>query len=307
MERTRQNKTPDAILTSDWHLRETVPVCRTDDFWTAQWKKVAFVKELQFQYNCPVLHAGDLFHHWKPSPFLLTNTMEFIPEQFYTIYGQHDLPQHSFENREKSGIHVLSIANALKVIGGTHWGQVPQLDDAYRFDLFQGKIHEGLDHTQRICLVWHRMVWQGHRLWPGQTDPSARAILKKYPEYDLIVTGDNHKPFVEKYENRLLINPGSLTRQGADQISHTPRVYLYYAADNTVRPVFLPVQEGAEVISRDHIERTEERDQRISAFISRLEGEWEAGLSFEQNLEEFFKNNRIHQNIKDVIYKAIEE
>ncbi|KKL99820.1 hypothetical protein LCGC14_1810530, partial [marine sediment metagenome] len=85
---------PDLILTSDWHLREDTPICRTDDFWSAQWNKVDQVMALQSKYDCPILHAGDLFHHWKPSPYLLSETIDHLQgSRFYTVYGQHDLPQ----------------------------------------------------------------------------------------------------------------------------------------------------------------------------------------------------------------------
>ena len=301
-------KKADLILTSDWHIRETIPVCRTDDFWEAQWEKVHFVKELHQEHNCPVLHAGDLFHHWKPSPHLLSSTIEALPYEFNTIYGQHDLPQHNWDNRFKSGIHTLAQARALSAfkflhypkkglhITGASWGQPPE----------EIPIEVPDDEAKRKILVWHKMVWQGKRLWPGQTDPNATAILKKYPEYDLILTGDNHKPFVEKYDGRLLVNPGSLTRQTAAQVDHLPRVYLYYAADNTVRSVFLPIQSGEETISRDHIDRNEERSERISAFITKLGGDWDVTLSFEANLEQFLQSNKVLASVKKIIYAAMD-
>ena len=63
MKRTKQTQTNiDAILTGDWHLREDTPICRTDDFQTAQWEKVRIISDLQKKYNCPVIHSGDLFH-----------------------------------------------------------------------------------------------------------------------------------------------------------------------------------------------------------------------------------------------------
>ena len=100
-------KNPTAILTGDWHLREDSPTCRTDDFWTTQWEKVDFVSDLQKKYNCQVIHSGDLFNHWKPSPYLLNKTMRHIPKEFYTVYGNHDLPQHNIELADKCGINVL--------------------------------------------------------------------------------------------------------------------------------------------------------------------------------------------------------
>jgi len=37
MQRTRQNKKPTAILTSDWHLREDTPACWIGDCQKEQW------------------------------------------------------------------------------------------------------------------------------------------------------------------------------------------------------------------------------------------------------------------------------
>lgn len=293
-------KKADLILTSDWHLRETIPTCRTDDFWETQWKKVEFVSKLQHEHGCPVLHAGDLFHHWKPSPYLLSYTMAWLPDNFNSIYGQHDLPQHSWENREKSGINTLSVAGTIKVLPGTHFGQIPEKPS------FEVHIptHPIGSHEVRKILVWHKMVWQGKKPWPECTDPNAVALLKKYKEYDFILSGDNHKPFTEEYEGRLLVNPGSLSRQSADQIDHLPRVYLYHASDNTVDACYLPIDPKA--VSREHIAKNEDRDGRVEAFISKLDGDWAAGMSFEENLKEFLQRNEVRDSVKDIIYKAIE-
>jgi DNA repair exonuclease SbcCD nuclease subunit len=295
MQRTKpsEHKKADSILSSDWHLRETTPTCRTDDFWTSQWEKVVFVKKLQMEHNCPVLHGGDLFHHWKPSPNLLSYAFDLLPREFHTVYGQHDLPQHNWENRERSGIHNLATVGAVTILDNVHWGGNPEIE-----------LYPSFEIGDRQVLVWHHMVWQGKRLWPGQTDPSAVAVLKKYPEYDLILTGDNHKPFVEELEGRILVNPGSLTRQNADQIDHRPRVYLYYVDTNTVEAVYLPMERDA--VTREHIENAKARDERITAFVERLDGDWQAGLSFEQNLEIFFQNNQVRESVKQIIYNAIE-
>lgn len=295
MERTKKiNKHPDAILTSDWHLREDTPVCRTDDYQTAQWRKMQFIADLQKKHNCPVLCAGDLFDHWKPSPWLLSMASQYLPDQFYTIYGQHDMPQHSLELVEKCGINNLAINKKLTILPGCHWGQEP------------GKALEMIttDFWRNGILVWHVMNYQGREPWPGCTAPKASSLLRKYPQYDLILTGDNHKPFVEEYEGRLLVNPGSMMRMTADQADHRPRVYLWYADTNTVEPVYLPIEEG--VVSREHIEHTEERDARLEAFIGRLTGEYETTLSFEDNMAEFLNANRIRPRVKEIIYKAIE-
>ena len=324
MKRTKISKKPDAILCSDIHLREDTPTCRTDDYQTAQWKKLAFIRHLQLEYNCIVLHGGDLFHHWKPSPQLLSMAILNLPAKFHTIYGQHDLPQHKFDLRHKSGIHTLATDSTLTVLEECHYGQKPIKGSIVTRMTAKGEkidtipiqkiMSQYIEMGGRNILVWHKMVWQGKKLWPDQVDPSAKRILKQYPDYDLIVTGDNHKPFVEeytvylksdptKYVRRLLVNPGSMMRMTADQIDHKPRVYLWYADTNTVQPVYLPIESG--VITREHITRTEERNDRIDAFISKLDTEWEASVSFEENLERFAKSNNVRQSVMDIIIKAI--
>lgn len=292
MIRTKRNtNTPDAILTGDWHLREDQPTCRTDDFWETQWEKVKFISDLQKQYNCPVIHSGDLFNHWKPSPWLISKTIECLPNEFFTIFGNHDLPQHNLELAHKTGIYAISKAKRLSILAGTHWGLVPDKSTA-------------LIIKNRKILVWHVMSYIGKAPWPGCTDPKAHVLLNKYEkDYDLILTGHNHKPFVTKLDNTLLVNPGSLSRQAADQMDFKPRVYLYYANTNTVTPVYIPIK--ADVVSNEHLKLQKERDNRIDAFISQLDVDWEGKIGFEQNLETFFQKNKIKPEVKQLIYNTL--
>jgi len=294
VKRTKQNKNPSAILAADFHLREDQPICRTDNHETAQWIKVDFIKALQKKHGCPVFHSGDLFNHWKPSPYLLSKTIEHLPDQFWSILGNHDLPQHNLKLVYKCGVYTLLKAGKLNLLNSTHWGELP-IKGEYSWRVYK----------DRKILVWHVMTYQAKTPWPGCVDPMAGKLLRKYPEYDLILTGHNHKSFVEQYEGRLLVNPGSLTRLNADQINHKPRVYLWYAETNTVEPVYLPIKDN--VISREHIEKKEERNERIEAFISQLDNEWEADVSFEENLERFFKTNNIQQSVTDIVMKSIEK
>jgi DNA repair exonuclease SbcCD nuclease subunit len=287
-----------AILCSDFHLREDSPVCRTDSFFEAQAKKIKFIKDLQTQHNCPILMAGDLFHAWKSSPFLLAWAIQYLPDNIVAIPGQHDIPQHSMELLHKSGIYVLEQAGKIKllrenesiVFGGYTVHGYP----------FGSKPKK----NEKEIALWHNLVWQGKMPWPGCTDPNADEVLDTYQNYALIVTGDNHKSFVVRDKDRLLVNPGSITRQNTDQVSHRPRVYLWYAETNTVEIEYLPISDG--VISREHLDVVEKRDERIAAFISRLSNDWESDIDFEQNLERFFKENRVKQETKGIIYKSLE-
>lgn len=295
MERTKKTieKRPDLILTADWHLREDTPVCYTWDWWADQWESVSFVSDLQEKYKCPVIHSGDLFHHWKPSPRLLSETSIRLPKEFYSVYGNHDLPQHNMELADKSGLHNLIVNGKVEVLDhatemeGCSWNETPQ---------------NNVSWNPYKMLVWHVMTYQGKEPWPGCPAPKAAKLLIKHPAYDLIVTGDNHKSFVEEYEGRLLVNPGSLTRQTAGQINHEPSVYLYYSDTNSVKRVKIPQKDN--VISREHIDVVDQRNDRIDAFILGLNADWAATMDFKENLERFRKKNHVKESVMQIIYKA---
>ncbi len=300
MKRTKGIKKPSAILTGDWHLRESTPICRMDDFWNAQWKKVTFIRNLQIDFGCPILHSGDLFDHWKPSPYLLTITMENLPDGMNIVYGNHDLPQNSLQRADHSGLYALAVADKLQILRQFHWSDEIGSDGSLFFP--------GCD--KRVA-IWHGMTFpDGTSPWPGCTDKSAGEILKDHPEYDLIVTGHNHETFIHEFEGRLLVNPGSVMRQDADQVEHEPCVFLWFAETNTVKKIIIPHAKG--VISRDHIDQPEIRKKRLEAYINTMKSalgedqEWLDSLSFEKNLEKFFSANPISKKIKELIWQNME-
>ena len=291
MERSKPNIKPDYILCGDLHLREDTPICFTSDYQKEQWLAMETICNLQSRYSIPVLNSGDLFHHWKPSPYLLSKTIEYLPRQFFSVMGNHDLPQHSLDLKDKCGINVLEKAGKLIILQGTHFGQEPT-EPSIIFNVNNRKI-----------LVWHKLAYQTIP-FPGATGGNAKELLKKHDKFDLILCGDNHQTFVEEYQGRLLVNPGSMMRMTAAQADHKPCIFLWYAETNTVTPVYLPIEEG--IISREHIQVKEERNERIDSFIAKLSGDYKVEVSFEENLKRFFETNTIDKDVKNIVYKMIE-
>ena len=286
-------KKPSVILTADWHLRETKPKCRTDNFWITQWKKVSYIVSLAQYYKIPIIIAGDLYHKDQPSCYLLSTTIEKLNKGNYVVYGQHDLPDNQLKNAHKSGIRTLQWSGMIQVLGECHYDETPK-DGSLRFP-----------NSNRNVLVWHKFVWDGKTLpWPGCEEQTAEEVLDQYPQFDLIVTGDHHKPFTFKKDGRLLINPGLLTRQKADE-KINPRVYLWYEQDNTVEEQLLEIEEDA--VTDEYIRQEEARDNRMSAFVERLDGDWEVSVNFEQNVKEFVSNNKISKPVVDVVNKSIKD
>lgn len=292
----------DAILTADWHLRDSQPVARKDDYFQTMLGKIKWVADLQDKYDCPVLHAGDLFHHWKASPYLLAAVMNILPDQFYTIAGNNDLPNHNIEMLGKCGLQVLVEADRL-----SYFGQgIKGTPEGSNFDVTG--ISYGFDRTiyellLADILMCHEMIYQSPEHWQKENGSQALAFLKKHKGYQLIVTGHNHKPFTAQHEGRLLVNPGSLMRMSAVQKDYKPRVYLWNKESNTVKIEYVPIDKTA--VQTIHLEKVKERDERMESFIERLQGSVKVGLSFEKNIENYLANNRVRSSVKEIIYECI--
>ena len=307
MKRTRktQNKTATAILAADLHIRADIPMCRTDDYLKAQFDKLEFIFELCKEDDCPLLVAGDIGNKSQWPNWLLEVTIKIINKyeiEIICIPGQHDLPEHRLDYWEKSGCGVLHRAKVIEMLAEPIlYHNIFRL---FPFGYGSEILHwEAIDKIP-ILAMSHQMVIENKPLWPGQEAPKGNTLLKKFPEYDLILTGDNHNPFVTEYKGRLLVNPGSMMRMTANQINHKPRVYKWYADTNMVEAVYLPTEEN--VISRIHIESKEERDERMEAFVSRMQDDFAIELSFENNLEEYFKVNRTKKAIQNKAWRAVE-
>jgi hypothetical protein len=90
-----------------------------------------------------------------------------------------------------------------------------------------------------------------------------------------------------------------------DQYEYQPACYLYYASDNLIVRVPYPIQQ--DVHSDAHVQNKQERDERIAAYIERINQDWDSGLSFEQNLEAFFKTNKTPKTVRDLIWQSLEK
>lgn len=316
-------KNADAILTADWHIRGTKPVCRTDDFIKAQSKKLYFIMDLAQAHECPILIAGDLglTPMWGDEliNWFLDRTLHYnIP--IIVTPGQHDLPYHNLKKWEQAALGILEKKSEnFEVMSYKNISDEMLLD--WRVVTFHNRNHtlftfpygvpirniskKDYEIEGRQIALMHRMVIrsQNKKLWESQKAHSAKWFLKKNSHFDLIVSGDNHQSFAIEHDGRWLVNPGSLMRTTAGQIGHKPSVYLWYAKTNEVERVKLPIEQG--VIDREHIDIKDSRDKRIEAYIDTMKEYQELGLSFDNNMSEFLKANKPHKKVKQKIREAM--
>jgi hypothetical protein len=297
MPRADKQKRISALFSADWHLTEDQPEAWVSDYQKAQWEAVSFCVEQSFRLQVPLFIAGDLFHHWKPSPFLIHRTLRYLRKAFevYIIPGQHDLAGHNLEEYARTGIGVLLEA------GGNIKVAVKRMEHSFRGTLVPWG-EEIPERDNAYFLTIHQMLWAGKAPYPG-ADPEgeAKRFMKKH-RWPLIVAGDNHQTTLVEYEGRKLLIPGSLMRMTAAQIDHKPAIWGL-TQDGDLVPYYIP-QTGE--ITRAHLVREKEHNTRIEAFAKRLQGSLEVGLSFKENLTQFIAENRVSRAVEKEIWSAVE-
>lgn len=300
-----------AILTADIELRAFPPSCRIDDHWAAQERKIAWLRDLAAEHECPILDAGDLFdkkYKSHPSHELLGWVIANLPRPFYTIPGNHDLPGKSIDNYKNSAMAVLNMSKVLKV----HYQLpvellwVPESPYVKLYSFPWGVSFEKYEVQKgyfNIALI-HVMVYEEFEPFPGCDGYSAKEVMDLLPDFDLIITGHNHQTFTRKEKGRVLVNPGSLMRNDADQIDHKPCVFLWYSEDNTIEQVFVPIEE--DVISRDHIDIKKEKDNRLDAFVEKLGEQIVSGINFHDNLSAAVADGVVSTAVKNKVWNYFE-
>lgn len=276
---------------ADTHLRGDVPKARIDkeEYMGRMWAKWNTMMTCCREEGIPLIIAGDLGNKAEWECSLLANTITNIDKEvkIYVNPGQHDVFDHRAETWAQGGLGVLHCADILRVIlggfiviGNTRIHFTP-------FCRFNGRtirknVFAKIPHINYNVLVMHRLITK--QLVPHKSDLALK-VLTENPEYDLIIAGDNHQAFVERFAGGVLISPGSMMREKADQVTHKPKFYVWY--DNgTWGSTALPIVE--DVLTREHIEVKERKEERIQKYVRRLEN-----VIAKENRRESF-DSRIH-------------
>ena len=162
-----------------------------------------------------------------------------------------------------------------------------------------------VDYDPVNVLVGHMMVVKNKKEWEGQTNFSYGLHLLKENNFDLIVTGDNHKSFDMGIKDKKLVNCGSLMRTRIDQANHKPVVYVWDSETKRIEGWAIPIKEFEEIMDVAKAEVEQQIDEKLASFVTSLKVEVEAlKLDFQKNLVEFLKNNEVDKEVVDIIVEA---
>jgi DNA repair exonuclease SbcCD nuclease subunit len=287
-------KTPIAILTADIHARNTVPRCRVDDFVAAQRRKLEYIRSTALEGGRCWLDAGDLFHSWKSSQETEIMLLEILRGfTFCSIPGNHEIPYHNIERLNSSSFGVLKAAGTIHSIAPADVLPV------------EPPFYSGI--RVRTAGLWiyilHGMVWPDKPPMAAMEGIAAAEVLALYPDANVILTGHNHETFVVEAGNQKLVNPGSVMRAAIDQIEHRPCFFILYS-DGSTRQEFIPCD--ADVFAAEAYEKAGAREDRMTAFVERVQNTEGFALSFEDNLKAYCQQNQVGPAVRQEIHIAME-
>ncbi len=301
-----------AILCADIHLSLNPPIWRSaePDWFAAMKRPLDEMKDLQIEYNCPIICAGDIFDKWNSPPELINFAYDVLPKM-YAIPGQHDLPLHKYEDIKKSAYWTLvdtgKVCN-LQDIYSVGYNNI--LDDdipivVYAFP-FGNKLEpmKGEKDTRIDLAVVHEYCWIKGHSYP-KADPEAefrKTKAKNWNGYDIVMFGDNHKGFQTNMGSTQIFNCGTLMRRNSDEIDYQPQVGLLlesgkvqsYCLD-TSKDKHLDIQEQLDIIT----------SLDMKAFIEELEKLGDTDLDFHDAVKQYLKKNKVQEEICNIILRAM--
>ena len=290
---------------SDTHLLIDRPRARLDNASDTVFKKLEWV----FQYCAgeqidPLVLAGDITD--KPRSWHLLPKVSDLLARYnhavftYCIYGQHDLYMYSEETKHATILGELSSSGIVEILGEEPEGFEENIS---LYGCSIGREIPKVKNKKNInILVIHAPIAE-KALWHNHKYLDAKKFLKEHKDYDLIVCGDIHRKFLIKQERRIILNTGPLIRKSADEYNfkYKPCFAVYDTETRNAEFVEVPHKPAEEVLSRDHIETEEIKEELLTEFTNALDSDIELDMEFTENLETFIKENNIEEAVADLI------
>jgi len=298
------------LLVSDIHSRYLPPENRTDDYFQALLNKLQQIAEIARKHRCQaLLQAGDLWDSPEPSRYVQSQVLLTLREMgipIYTVFGQHDMVFRNWKNINRTATYLLQCAGVLTIVGL----------DGKPYELEKGIWVHGLSFEQDFnlpkpkkedfnILIAHASV--GTRpLYPGHVLPSPREFIHKHPGFDMMIVGDIHYTFEDKFKGCQIFNTGCIMRKTVkkEDLEHKPCVFVYDTDNGEYEKIFLDVKPWEDIF---HIpdKQTEEADNKLQEFIDAIRNEKKLAVSFEENQQAYYKQHKVKKKIQEIIADAM--
>lgn len=254
------------ILCADLHIRASRPQYRSDAYCDTIFGKILFIVNLANRYDADILIAGDLFENIRVGIGVvnrLIRIFKLMKGVIYTVPGQHDKEYHGVD---MTNTPYLTLIESGVIQDLSSFGNIGQIYGVG----WEGTLASNVKSKKGNILVIHHAVTEKEPpFFLKDSAFSAQEMMKRCPEFQYIVSGDYHVPFVAKNsKHQTLINCGCIGRSNRDQYNFKPMVHLLDTDKDSVTSIEIPIKDPEEVfnIPKD----TKQMDVHFSEHIDEI-------------------------------------
>lgn len=267
---------------SDFHLRDSRPRNRIDDFYKNQFLELGEIANLVVEYDVDaLLCGGDLLHVPKPSHELIKDLIGFsryINVSILCAVGNHDVTGFQMQSIGSNGIGVLFEAGGFEELTEKVFEEekiyIKGIHAKVREDGCGYMIDSKYDGFTRLIVSHNYII-------PSETMPFEFMHPKDVPtNADLILLGHYHQAFDTVVGNTRFLNAGSLSRWSINE-QHIPTVLLIDITNGIVNIEKIPLscaKKAEEIFDLAKVGMEKEKEDQLKSFMESLEN-----TSFETN------------------------
>lgn len=306
-----KNMIPLGLVCSDIHLSHKPPIARSvEPSWRdAMLRPLKQLKELQKENDgCPIFYAGDIFD--KPSqPIDFVNwCIDALPKG-YAIPGQHDLPNHRYDDLHKSVYWTLVKAGVLRNIRPEQQLTfAPRTPTKFKLRVIGVPYGHPIPSqaecdTSETMLLAHKYIWKrGTKIIPGSKQEDKALRLQEALPYVLMAFGDNHSGFV--YKN--VLNCGAFIRRAIDEEYYRTCVGLVRWDDGILSFGRIPLDTSEDkFLLREEVD-TEEEMTELQELIDVLDHIEQDSLDFRNVIKAMVDQLSTRGRVKEIILSSLE-
>jgi exonuclease SbcD len=285
------------------------------------------------EINTIIVHSGDLFNIPDLSDSVAGEFAELFmecPVPIYVVPGNHDEFAHNLQTIHRTKLGLLGRVGVFHVLD-----QRPTMFDYCRIRIHltgQG-YHPNMDITGEDYMAPKPGVDEGspwivhavHGMLAEEAVPGPHTLIKNCKtNAHVVLSGHLHKGFgliardfggevlsqayqsaMQKDFGTLFCNPGALARVDADpeEMFRPVQIAVIEFTEDSVEARLVPITcaaPGVEVLSRDHIVKQTERDEKMKQFLSLLQQEGEMKfLSVQEIIKDISSRKAIPKHIVD--------
>ncbi len=288
------------LITGDWHLTEKRPENRIDDYQAAMFNKLEFITRTAILHRCDyILQPGDLFDGPSPSYQFFGRVLNFLEHNnetpILTVYGQHDL---EYRNLNNTAFKALTMSRPV-----IHTSKINTKGIVFHGAPFDGEIPTPEPGYFNVLII-HKMIVDD-KLWAQQEQFEHSSHFIRQHKFDLIVSGDNHRSFINEVGNRRLFNCGSLMRSGIDQVDHKPFLVVFDTESRLWEKLEIPIESPSSVFKIEEVLEKKELDEKLKSFVDGLSEQNEVFLDFGRNLFSYCSENSVDEEVSNFIKECM--